>query len=94
MNGITTLTDILSSSIYIGNSRLNGNDKTVGKKTCKDVSLVDYFLLSSDVFSAIKYFDILEHNPLFSDVHCGLSVYLHTNVNKKTTIQDIGHGSN
>jgi hypothetical protein len=35
-------------NIYIGNSRLNGNDKTVGKKSCKDVSLVDYFLLSSD----------------------------------------------
>ena len=32
-----------------------GNDKTVGKKTCKDVSHVDYFLLSSDAFPAIKY---------------------------------------
>jgi bisphosphoglycerate-dependent phosphoglycerate mutase len=81
-------------NIYIGNSRLNGNDETVGKKTCKDVSLVDYFLLSSDVFSAIKYFDILDYNPLFSDVHCGLSVHLHTNVNKNTTTQDIGQGSN
>ena len=75
-------------NIYIGNSRLNGNGKTVEKKTCKDVSLVDYFLLSSDVFSAIKYFDILDYNPLFSDVHCGLSV------NKNTTTQDIGQGSN
>jgi hypothetical protein len=72
----------------IGNSTLNGNGKTVEKKTYKDVSLVDYFLLSSDVFSAIKYFDILDYNPLFSDVHCGLSV------NKNTTTQDIGQGSN
>ena len=62
--------------------------------TCKDVLLVDYFLLSSDVFPAIKYFDILDYNTLFSDVHSWLSVYLHTNVNKNTTIQDIGHGSN
>ena len=60
-------------NIYIGNSRLNGNDNTVGKKTCKDVSLVDYLFLPSDVVSAIKYFDILDYNPLFSDVHCGLS---------------------
>jgi hypothetical protein len=37
--------------------------------TCKDVLLVDYFLLSSDVFPAIKYFDILDYNTLFSDVH-------------------------
>lgn len=28
------------------------------------------------------------------DVHCELSVYLHTNVNKNTTTQDIGQGSN
>ena len=62
-------------NIYIGNSRLNGNDKT-------------------DVFSAMEYFDILDYNPLFSDVHCGLSVHLHTNVNKNTTTQDIGEGSN
>jgi hypothetical protein len=40
------------------------------------------------------YFDILDYNPLFSDVHCGLSVYLNTNVNKNTTTQDIGQGSN
>ena len=68
--------------------------KLLEKKTCKDVSLVDYFLLFSDVFSAIKYFDILDYNPLFSDVHCGHSVYLHKNVNNNTTTQDIGQGSN
>jgi len=50
--------------------------------------LVFHFLM------VIKYFDILDCNPLFSDVHCGLSVYLHTNVNKNTTTQDIGQGSN
>jgi hypothetical protein len=42
----------------------------------------------------MEYFDILDYNPLFSDVHCGLSVHLHTNVNKNTTTQDIGQGSN
>ncbi|CAG2233970.1 unnamed protein product [Mytilus edulis] len=80
-------------NIYIGNSRLNGNDKSVGKKTCKDVSLVDYFLLSSNVFPTVKSFDVLDFNPLYSDVHCGLSVYLHSNVKKNTTKQNVGHCS-
>ncbi|CAG2255513.1 unnamed protein product [Mytilus edulis] len=80
-------------NIYIGNSRLNGNDKSVGKKTCKDVSLVDYFLLSSNAFPTVKSFDVLDFNPLYSDVHCGLSVYLHSNVKKNTTKQNVGHCS-
>ena len=56
-------------NIYIGNSRLNGNDKTVGKITCRDVSLVDYFLLSSDVFfqpSNILIFWTVTHYFLMS----------------------------
>ncbi|CAC5408710.1 unnamed protein product [Mytilus coruscus] len=80
-------------NIYIGNSRLNGNDKSIGKKTCKDVSLVDYFLISSNVFPYVKSFDVLDYNPLYSDVHCGLSVYLHSNVKKNTTKQNVGHCS-
>ena len=51
--------------IYIENSRLNVNDNTVGKKLCKDVLLVDYLFLSSDVFPAIKYFDILNYYHYF-----------------------------
>ena len=43
-------------NIYIGNSRLNGNDKTVGKKTCKDVSLVDYFSFVFRCFSSHQIF--------------------------------------
>ncbi|CAC5386352.1 E3.2.1.14 [Mytilus coruscus] len=80
-------------NIYIGNSRLNGNDKSIGKKACKDVSLVDYFLISSNVFPCVKSFDVLDYNPLYSDVHCGLSVYLHSNVKKNTTKQNVGHCS-
>jgi hypothetical protein len=33
---------------------------------------VDYLILSSNLFSVIKNFDVLDYDPLFSDVHCDL----------------------
>jgi hypothetical protein len=47
--------------------------------------VIDYSLLSSPVFSLIKLFDVLDFNPLFSDVHCGLCFSLHASVNNFTT---------
>jgi hypothetical protein len=55
------------------------------KKTCNNISIIDYFLLSSPVFSLIKFFDVLDLKPLFSDVHCGLCFSLYASVNKFTT---------
>ena len=47
--------------------------------------MIDYFLLSSPVFSLVKLFDVLDFNPLFSDVHCGLCFNLYASVNNFTT---------
>ena len=55
------------------------------KQTCNNISMIDYFLLSSPVFSLVKLFDILDFNPLFSDVHCGLCFNLYASVNNFTT---------
>jgi hypothetical protein len=59
------------NNLYIANSRI-GKDKNIGKKTCNDLSVVDYSILSSNRFSVIKKFDVLDYDPLFSDVHCAL----------------------
>ena len=80
-------------NIYIGNSRLYGNDKSIGMKTCKDKTVVDYFLLSSNVFPIVHCFNVLDYNPIFSDVHCGLNVYLNVSTNKVTTTQNMGQNS-
>ena len=53
----------------------------------------DYFLLSSNVFSLVKSFNILDFNPLYSDVHCALSVYLHMSTNRFTINSTRGHCS-
>ena len=46
--------------------------KILVKKTCNDLSVVDYLILSSNLFSVIKNFDALDYDTLFSDVHCSL----------------------
>jgi hypothetical protein len=43
-------------------------------KTCNDliISVVDYLISSSNLFSVNKNFYVLDYDPLFSDVHCAL----------------------
>ena len=53
------------NNLYIGNGRLPGKDFMVGEKTCKNVSLIDYVLVSSHVFPLFKTFCASEFNSLF-----------------------------
>ena len=55
-------------SLYITNSRI-GSDLGVGKKTCKDISVVDYLIVSSHLFAVISDFSILDFNPVTFDIH-------------------------
>jgi hypothetical protein len=55
-------------SLYIANSRIC-KDKGIDKCTCKDSTVVDYLLVLSSVFPLISEFEILDFNPLTSDVH-------------------------
>lgn len=55
-------------SLYVANGRLC-DDKNIGKTTCKNVSIVDYLLLSSDLFTFVNDFCVLDYDPMFSDVH-------------------------
>ena len=45
------------TNIYIANSRVD-DDKGVGSKTCKDTSVVDCLVMSSQLFPLIKEFTI------------------------------------
>ena len=55
------------------------------KQTCNNISMIDYFLLSSPVFSLVKLFDVLDFNPLFSEVPCSLYFSSHASVNNFKT---------
>ena len=37
--------------------------------TCKESSLVDYLILAPEAFKIITEFEILDFNPMFSDIH-------------------------
>lgn len=62
-----------SFNLCIANGRL-GRDESLGKKTCKGSSVIDYVILSPLLFTAVKDFEILPFEPLVSDAHSG--VYL------------------
>ena len=76
------------SNIFIENGRLF-HDKFVGHTTCKGVSTVDYLLLSPIVFDIISEFEVIDFNPMFSDVHNRIHfTFLFPNVQKSSINQD------
>ena len=60
-------------NMYIVNGRI-GKDKAIGKTTSNECSLIDYFIVSSKLFKNISEFEVIDFDPLLSDVHCRLHV--------------------
>ena len=56
-------------NLQIVNGRV-GKDCGVGKYTTKNNSVLDYMLAPPTIFDELKDFDVLEFNPILSDVHC------------------------
>ena len=59
------------NSMFIVNGRI-GNDKGIGRFTCRNASIVDYCVCSPELLNFITEFEILETNRLLSDVHTPL----------------------
>ena len=57
-----------STNIHIANGRI-GLDKGIGQLTCKNASLVDYVIMSPQIFPYVKTFHVEAFNELYSDVH-------------------------
>ena len=60
------------SNLFIVNGRY-GADAYIGKNTCVTGSVLDYLLISDSLFPKLKSFEILDFDPILSDVHCPLS---------------------
>ena len=58
-----------SFDIHVVNGRC-GADSYIDRKTCKISSVIDYVFMSSELFPSIHYFEVLEFDPLLSDIHC------------------------
>jgi hypothetical protein len=74
-----------SCSLYIANSRIC-KDKGIDKCTCKDSTVGDYLLISSSVFPLISEFEILDFNPLTSDVHNKIHICLNSSRELENTV--------
>ena len=72
----TLFLDVLKNrSLFILNGRV-GRDALIGKVTCEGISLVDYAISSPEIFPIVKDFCVHDFNPIFSDVHCAISLEL------------------
>ena len=71
--GFRLLSLCKSFDIHIANGRLF-KDKGIGAATCKNSTVVDYCILSPELFSYVSDFKILPFDPLLSDVHNGIAV--------------------
>ena len=69
-----TLSDLCKyNNMYILNGRV-GEDRHVGIVTCKNYSVVDYCIGTSNLLGLVDDLCVLEFSSLFSDVHCPLSI--------------------
>ena len=86
-----------SQYMLIMNGRF-GKDFIVGNKICKNASTVDYIIITPNCIEYILDFEILDFDPLISDVHCPVYVDFkvlqshkdqHVNLENKTTKTEI-----
>ena len=61
------------NDVFILNGRI-GEDKEIGKFTCKNVSVVGYIIASPQYLKHITNLQVLEFSNLLSDVHCPISI--------------------
>ena len=61
--------------LYIVNGRC-GDDKDVGKTTSKNISTVDYCIVTKYIFDKIEQFQVKEFDDMVSDIHCPLQLSL------------------
>ncbi|KAK3088799.1 hypothetical protein FSP39_023822 [Pinctada imbricata] len=60
-----------SNNVVILNGRF-GEDRMVGKVTCKDVSTVDYVMATPQCLHCVNNFKVCNFSEFLSDVHCSL----------------------
>ena len=63
------------NDVFILNGRI-GEDKEIGKFTCKNVSVVDYIISSPKYLMHITNVQVSEFSKLLSYVHCPISICL------------------
>ena len=68
-NGFRLLEICKNNNLFLVNGRI-GCDENVGNFTYRNVSVLDYSIVSLDMFEFYQDFEVVEMDPLFSDGHC------------------------
>ena len=79
-------------NIQIANGRL-GKDLGVGNFTTIHNSVIDYVIASPELFSSLNDFEILDFNPMLSDVHAPIIFTMPSNVQEPGLPRDVEKSS-
>lgn len=72
-----------NNDLFILNGRI-GNERTQPHLTCKNSSTVDYFISSAHVLPNVQDFYVHDFSPLYSDVHCPITLFLNIEIPNET----------
>ena len=89
-HGSKLLSMCKNNNVFICNGRA-GDDKGVGRVTSNQTSLIDYLILSPDLFPFVSKFRVNDFDPLISDVHCRLHVTLSTSIHETAHLHNNTH---
>ena len=81
------------NNLYIANSR-TGLDKNIGAQTCKELSVIDYLILSSNFFPFVNDLHINDFVPLFSDCHNLIDFSLDVSLEKESEVNNTVDSNN
>ena len=73
-----------NNNVVIFNGRI-GDDMGTGNYTTTYSTTIDYVIGTSNIVKYVKNFNVLDFEPLFSDVHCGLQTVLEFSYVKRQT---------
>ena len=85
-NGYKLIDICRNNNLYILNGRF-GRDKTEGKLTFRNQSLIDYTICSFNCLKLLKDFEVIDTDPIYSDGHALLSWTINCNVLLKENCQ-------
>lgn len=76
-------------NLLIANGRLF-QDKNIGALTCKESTVIDYCIMSPELFTNVLDFETLPYDPMLSDVHNAIYVV----ISSKNTFMSIVENEN
>ena len=74
-----------SLDVHIVNGRF-GAHSYILRQTCKNNSVIDYVIMSAELFPCIHSFEVLEFDPLLSDIHCPVAFTINMQLQGNVTL--------